>query len=78
MVNVCFGQQNVGRAIAVTNVLKVDFDDYDVVYIQKPYMLSNGKAGCLSKVVTSYYSKTAATERTTAVVIVVNRNFPVV
>lgn len=67
-----------GGAIAGANVLKVDLDDYDIVCIQEPYVLSNGKVGCLSKCVTSYNSKTAANERTRAVVIVVNRYFPVV
>lgn len=57
MVNLRFGQQNSGRAIAEVNVLKVDLGDYDAVCIQEPYVLSNGKVVCLSKGVTSYYAK---------------------
>lgn len=41
-------------------------------------MLSNRKVVCLPKDVTSYYLQTSVTERTRAVVIVVNSDFPVV
>lgn len=49
MVNLRFEQQNVGKALAAANVLKVDLEDYDVICIQEPYVLSNGKVGSLPK-----------------------------
>lgn len=58
MVNFRFGQQNVGKPLATTNVLKVDLEDYHDMCIQKPYVLSNDKVECLPKGVASYYSKT--------------------
>lgn len=55
MVNLRFGQQNIGKAIAADNVLEVDLGDYEAACIQEPYVLSNGKVECLPKGVTSYY-----------------------
>lgn len=78
MVNLRFGQQNVGRANATANVLKVDLGDYNVMCIQEPYILSNTKVEYLHKGWTFYYTKTVTIERTWAVVLVLNRDFPVV
>lgn len=52
------GQQNVGKSMTTMNTLQDDLDDYDILCLQEPYILKNGKLGGLSRDVVAHYSQT--------------------
>lgn len=55
------------------NTLKSELDDYDILCLQEPYMLYDGKLGGIPKDVVAFYSRTWY--RTAA--IFVNKSIPV-
>lgn len=74
MVNLMIGQQNVEKSMTTMNTLQRDLDDYDVICLQQPYILGNGKLGGLLVDVVAHYSMT----RCRAVVAILNKSLPVV
>lgn len=73
MAKLTTGEQNVSKSMTAMNTLQ-DLDDYDIICLQEPYIMGNGKLGGLPSDVVAHYSST----RCRAIVTVLNKSLPVI